>query len=181
MVFRRTLCWLPLWGGLALLAGLAFPTVSQAQKHPKSPPPAPKHGHAASPTGATLHFEEAEMLRKAFILLAGANHNYNGHRGWAMNALKAGCQILDDGVLKHGSASQKAATKRENAVAGRAEIAARRTPAVHEPQAVSDAQLRMAGELLAQVRPMLVTHKQKRVLGHVDTAIKEITLALKVR
>jgi hypothetical protein len=59
--------------------------------------------------------------------------------------------------------------------------AAKAAKPVHEPQPASDAALRGAAGTLMEVRKILAEHKQPKVLGHVDTAIKEISIALKIR
>ena len=128
-----------------------------------------------------MKFEQAALLRKAFILLAEGNHDYNGHRVKAMHAVKAAARILDDSVLKHGTAQQKAATLKEKTAVAAAEETAKRIPVLHERQPASDAQLRKAATLLTETRASLARHKQHKVLAHVDTALKEINMALQVR
>jgi hypothetical protein len=187
MVPRRRLLSLPALSVLVLLVALALPAASQAQNKPKPPPPKhrtaphPHHGKVPHPAHAMLQFQEAAALRKAFVALAGANHDYDGHRWKAMHAVKAALFDLDEFVLKHGGAKLKAATWQGRAAVAKAEMAARWAPNVHEPQAASDAQLAQAAQLLAHVRPTLVANKQHHVLGHVDKAIREIMDALKVR
>jgi hypothetical protein len=203
MISCRRLQSLPPLSVLALLAALALPAASQAKNKPKPPPPQhgtppqphhgtpphphhgeaphPHHRKAPHPAQCRLHLQEAAALRKAFVALAGANHNYDGHRWKAMLAVKAALPHLDELVLKHGAAGQKAATSQGRAAVAQAEEAARRAATVHEPQSASDAQLRLAAYLLQQVRRTLVANKQQNVLGHVDAAIREIVEALKVR
>jgi hypothetical protein len=176
---RRKLVWWPLLSVAALVVSLAFPVLSQADNKPK--PPAPKKGQANPAASTTLRFEQAQALRKAFIALAGANHDYNGHRVKAMRAVLDAVHLLDDHVMKHGTAQQQAATKKENAAVAQAEAAAKLAPMLREPQPASDLQLRQAGKLLVEVQASLAEHKQKPALGHVDTAIKEIGIALNVR
>lgn len=208
MVTRRKLVWWPLFSVAALAVSLTCTAVSQAGKKPKPPPKkAP-----ANPGAATLQFNEAQALRKAFIVLAGGNHDYAGHRVKAMASVKNALNILDGHVMTHGTKAQQTATKKEQAVAAAAEAAGNRTPGVHhhtsvhvhttvfsngttvsdktvshdasvphKPQRLSDVQLRQAGELLVQMRSTLVAKKQKRILAHVDSAIQEIGIALKIQ
>jgi hypothetical protein len=175
VVGRKLLSYL--LGVSALLAGLAFPVESRAAGKPK--PPAAKHGPAKS--AVEMRFEEAQALREAFILLAGANHDYNGHRVHAMGAVKAAIKILDDAVEAQGSAKLKAAAAAGRAATARAEKAAHQARIVHEAQRASDLQLLKAGEMLAQVRDVLARNKQKKVLNHVDSAIHQVTMGLKTR
>ncbi len=198
----------PLFTAAALAMSLTLAAVSQAGKKPK---PAPQKA-PANPAAATLQFEEAQALREAFIMLAGGNHDYAGHRVKAMASLKHALGILDGHIMTHGTKAQKAATKKEQAVAAAAEAAGNRTPGLHthsavhvhtrvysngattvdateshtasvphKPQRLSDVQLGRAGELLVKVRATLVAKKQKRVLAHVDSAIREIGIALKIQ
>ena len=70
---------------------------------------------------------------------------------------------------------------KEKAAVAAAEETAKRIPVLHERQPASDAQLRKAATLLAETRASLIRYKQHKVLAHVDTALKEIDLALKIR
>ncbi len=166
-----------LLGVPALLAGLGLPVESCAAGKPK--PPAVKHGPAKS--AVEMRFEEAQALREAFIVLAGANHDYNGHRVHAMGAVKAAIKILDGAIEAQGSAKLKAAAAAGRAATIRAEKVAHHTRMVHEAQRASDLQLLKAGEMLAQVRMVLARNNQKKVLNHVDNAIREVKMGLKTR
>ena len=177
MILRRT--WLLPLGVPALLAGLTFPAASQAGPKPK-PAPAPKPAMAGPAAAAQASFVQAQALRQAYLALAGANHDYNGHRVKAMRAVKDAVKILDDGVMKDGAAPLKAATRNGKAAVAAADKAAKATPMVHEAQPASDAALRQAGQVLLQVRPTLVANKQHNVLKHVDRAIKQINTALAI-
>jgi hypothetical protein len=184
MVSRRKLLSLPLLGVLAMLVGLALPAESQAQDKPKPPPPPKRPQNKPKPPPAVpgaLQFQEANALRTAFIKLAAGNHDYNGHRWKAMHAVKAALVPLDNFVLKHGAAGLKVQTRDGQTAVASAEAAAKKAPTVREPQPASDALLGQAGKLLLQIRPTLVANKQPIVLKHVDTAIQEIKVALKVR
>ncbi len=172
---RKLSSWL--LGLPALLVGLVVAVEGRAAGKPK-PPPA-KHGPAKS--AVQMHFEEAQALREAFVILAGANHDYNGHRVNAMGAVKAALKILDDAIEAKGSAKMKTAAAAGRAATARAEQAANRTRMVHEAQRDSDAQLLKAGDMLAQVRAAAAQNHHKRVLNHVDNAIREVKMGLKTR
>jgi hypothetical protein len=148
---------------------------AQGKAKAKAQPPVDKAAEAE------LKFKEAEVLRQAYVVLAGANHDYNGHRWKAMGQIQSAVKTLDQAVAKNGSAKSKAASAYEDAVAAAAKNANKVTSTIHESQAISDAQLRKAAEALAELRPLLVQNKQKNVLGNVDNAIKEIGIALKIR
>jgi hypothetical protein len=162
----------------ALICSIA-PGMSQAQK--KAPAKPAGKTAAEKAAEADVKFKEADALRQAYIALAGANHDYNGHRAKAMNHLQSAVKLLDQAVAKNGSAKAKGASAYEDAVTAAAKRAANGTQTIHEQQAVSDAQLNKAAQMLATVRPAVVQLKQKNVLGHVDNAIKEIGIALKIR
>lgn len=130
---------------------------------------------------ADVKFKEAEALREAYVVLAAANHDYDGHRVKAMGHIRSAVKILDQGVAKNGSAKTKALSAYEDAVAASAKNATKKAPAVHEQQAVSDAQLKKVAVTLAELRPTVVQLKQKNVLVHIDDATKELAIALKIR
>jgi hypothetical protein len=195
MILRHKV--LPLLGVSALLTGLTFPAGSQANPKPKPPPasargkpkpaPAPPKANPKPPpapdpavVAAQVRLEQAQALRQAFLALAGANHNYLGHRVKAMGHLKGALAILDGHVLRHGTAAQKAATRRGMAAVAVAEKAAATAPMVHMPQRASDAALLQAGQGLLQVRPSLELNKQHDVRARVNRAIHHINVAPKM-
>jgi hypothetical protein len=128
-----------------------------------------------------VKLSEAEVLRQAYVALAAANHDYNGHRAKAMNRVQAAIRMLDASVMKKGTLAQKVVTVKEDAAAGQARAAARVNKQVHENQVSSDAQLRLAAEKLQSVRPILAQTTRPRALAHVDAALKEIGIALAIR
>jgi hypothetical protein len=109
--------------------------------------------HPAASSGAIA--AEADLLRQAYGILASGDHDYKGHRVKAMKATEAAAKKL--GVNLHGDGKG------------------------HEPQALSDAQLRNAQSLLQQLRSSVSGRGQKKVVKHVDHAIKEISIALSIR
>jgi hypothetical protein len=179
MTLPRQLAETSLLSVLTLVVGLTVPAASQADNKQKPPPGA--KGGPAKPAAKVSPFQEAQVLRQAYIVLAGANHDYNGHRVKAMQDVKAALHILDEHVMKHGSAADKAATKQGNTEVAQADAAAKRTPLFHEPQPVSDRAMRQGNALLVEVQGILARQNQKRVLAHVDAALKQVAVALKVR
>jgi hypothetical protein len=129
---------------------------------------------------AVVQFHQADTLRKAFLELAGAKHDYDGHRVKAMYAVKAALGPLDEHVLKHGTPEMKLKTKEGQAAVAAAEKADRDTPKIKERQQVSDNLLLRARMRLLEVRPHLGRTKQNNVLPHMDTAVREIHVALKI-
>src|SRR5262249_52532568 len=78
--------------------------------------------------------QQADALKKAYILLAGADHDYDGHRAKAMHSVHTAYKELDRIINKVGTAQQKTASQQEDALAAAARLAAKQTPAVHENQ-----------------------------------------------
>jgi colicin import membrane protein len=129
-----------------------------------------------------LHFEEAEALRSAYLLLLQANADYAGQKAKAMKEVEKAVKSLDEHVVKHGTDAQKAATKKAEADLAKAVAAveaAKAAGAAAETQQASDLQVGQAGELLTGIHAVLEKNKQKAVLKHVEHAIKEINTALK--
>jgi hypothetical protein len=93
----------------------------------------------------------ASLLRQAYVTLSMADHDYKGHRVEAMKQIEAAAKVLRMDIRGDGRA--------------------------HEKQGVSDEQLRIARGLLEQARPGL----EGRALKHIDRAINQINIALKIR
>ena len=166
----------------AVLVSLSLTAGLPAQNPSPSPRvPNPAKSKPLSAAAATLRFQEAQTLRQAYLVLAAGDHDYDGHRVKAMEAVKASLNILDRAVLKHGTSQQQSATTQGQAAVANALTTAKQTPKVHENQTQSDKLLQQAAQLLGQVRTTLVQHKQQHVLTHLDTAAGEITTALKIR
>ncbi len=98
---------------------------------------------------------EVAYLQQVYSTLAVADHDYKGHRVKAMKAIEAACKLLGGDI--HGDGKG------------------------HEKQALSDAQLREALGMLQQARGIVASRGQKKVLAHIDTAIKELSIALTIR
>jgi hypothetical protein len=91
-----------------------------------------------------------QLLRQAYFTLSVANQNYNGHRYEAMREIETAANYLKFDLRGDGRGL--------------------------EHQRVSDEQLRSARSLLEQARVEL----DKKPRKHIEKAIKEIDLALKV-
>ena len=113
--------------------------------------------------------------------MAGANHDYGGHRVKAMHAVHGAYGILDKEINKVGTPQQKAASKQGDALAEAAREAAKKTPVVHENQGASDVQMAQASEILAQLRAVFHQAQRKHLLEHVNRALDEIQRAFEYR
>src|SRR6516162_6476801 len=94
------------WRGLlflchvGLLVSLIITNASAADKQkpmPKSKP-VQKAAKPAARLTEQVKLEEAEVLGKAYVLLASGNHDYDGHRVKAMGHVKAAFTALTDSV-----------------------------------------------------------------------------------
>jgi len=135
---------------------------------------APKHDTAA----AAIKGNEADVLTSAYILLASANHDYDGHRVKAMKKIEDAVNILDANLLKNGTVAQKTkAIQDANAISQ-----AKSTDGdTNELQAISDHQLLMASTMVQRVGSNLNPSTQKSVLNLLQNANNEIGIALKIR
>jgi hypothetical protein len=98
---------------------------------------------------------EAQMLRDAYRILATGDHDYDGHRVRAMHAVEAAGKLLGmdlDGDLKDRT-----------------------------PQALSDDKMREAEGLINKVLGNAEVKDQKRIVKHLDEAVKQIHTALKIK
>ena len=105
-------------------------------------------------TGHTVQAQAAspaKLLREAYVTLAKADHDYKGHRVEAMKQIEAAAKLLATDLRGDGKG--------------------------HEKQGVSDEQLRAARGILEQARGAL----KGKPLKHVDRAIHQINVALKIR
>ena len=91
------------------------------------------------------------LLRQAYATLAVADHDYNGHRVEAMHQIEAAAKSLNLEIRGDGKG--------------------------HEHQGVSDEQLRLAKGMLEQARASL----RGKALKHIDHAIRQINIALRIR
>lgn len=178
MVYRPRHVLLSLFVTSTVAAGLTLPLAGAAQNKPV---PTPAGAKAKPRPGDPVRFQEAQALRSAFMSLASANHDYDGHRWKAMMAAKESFHVLHEAIRKGGTPQQKAGTEALRAEIAAAEAAARQRGPVHEAQGASDAAMRQAGETLAQIRASMAQHKHQTAMGHVDRALHQIRIALNIR
>ena len=174
----RTLTWRKLAG-----AALAFGFVAVAVPLATANPPVAPHPHAAkgntiggpnhkgAPANAANTNAVLATLHHAHSLLAAANHDYDGHRAKAAESISHAMHELG---WHHHQGHSTALALAHNIAFGFGGAAK-----VHEPQAQSDAQLKQAGQLLVGLQGHVPnTHK---AAAHVQHAINEINIALKIR
>jgi hypothetical protein len=138
---------------------------------------APKHDTAA----AALKAQQANVLVSAYVLLASANHDYQGHRVKAMTKIEHASNILQADMLKQASVQDKIKAIQDANTEAQAKNLNKQDPAITEPQAASDAQLLLAGAMLQAVSNYVDDTKQKTLKTHLKDAHAEITSALTVR
>jgi hypothetical protein len=119
--------------------------------------------------GGTLPYAQVVLeLNQTRALLQQANHDYDGFRAKAVGQVTKAIHALVQGrphkTVHHAHPSQ---------------------PAVHEPQAKSDAQLRQAMQQLQVVLNQLGTRNGDPQAGaamtHVQAALADLNQALKIR
>jgi len=98
---------------------------------------------------------EADMLHRAYRILATGDHDYKGHRVKAMNQVKKAADML--GLDLSGDDKD------------------------HQKQILSDDKLREARDLLTHVLDNSDVKGQKKISKHVQSAIDEIDTALSIR
>jgi hypothetical protein len=125
---------------LARPAGFAATPTQQSPGHKQASPAAPG---------------EVQTLQQAYSLLAGADHDYQGHRMRAMHAIKGACRLLGGQAQGEGAGN--------------------------EPQGTSDGQLKQAQGLLQNVLATATAANQTRVVHHIDKAIEELGVALSIK
>jgi hypothetical protein len=159
---------------------LATPAPAQSSKSAKKEANQAKKAQAKV-VEQEMNLREGALLKEAYIYLAMANHNYDGHRAKAMNHVQEAAKILDAKILKNGTDGQKVLALQQDVKAYEAKFLAKLSPKEREPQALSDAQMAQGLRLLHEVKPILVKRKQTRVLNQVDTAIAEVAKGLASR
>lgn len=161
------ICSVGLW---ALLVGLTAPAIADGQK--------PHHQGNPKDTQGGLIGD----LRSAHRLLAEANHDYEGHRAQAAKEVhQAIKELKGEHHGKKGDHSKPCDhAKQCKHPSSDKESKHGKEAAVHEPQAISDAQLRQAESLLQKVQAELNTRSPKAATK-VKEAIAQIETALKIR
>jgi hypothetical protein len=137
---------------LALICGFLFPSAYSAGTQVK---PAQKRASLQHPHRVERGGAEADLLRKAYIALSRADHDYDGHRLKAMGQTSEAARILGETLAGDGHD--------------------------REAQMTSDAELREANAFLQSARSMAASHKRPRVVEHINAAIRQISIALKIR
>jgi ABC-type sugar transport system substrate-binding protein len=140
----------------ALIAALASATALRAATVQTTPLfNAPTASANPLQTVAFRDSAEANLLRDAYHILATGDHDYKGHRAKAMHSVEAAGKLL--GVDLVGDLKD------------------------HSPQALSDARLREAQDLIGRVLNSAEVRGQKRVVKHLNAAVSQINSALRVR
>jgi hypothetical protein len=152
--------------------------LAHVQKAIKEIDAAPKHDVA----DATMRGREANVLTSAYILLASANHDYDGHRVKAMKKIEQASNHLEMDILKKDAVQQKIKALQDANAEAVAKIKNNQNPTISEPQVISDAQLLLADAVIQRVAFYLSDGKQhKTVLNHIRDADAEIGIALSIR
>ena len=128
-----------------------------------------------------LKGREADVLTGAYVLLAAANHDYDGHRPRAMRHVEVACNILEADLLTRGSVQKQINALKDANAKTLVKYASQTDAAVHETQALSDAQLLLADVLIQRVAFFLNPTRQRHVLSRLADADREIGLALLIR
>src|SRR5271156_3297555 len=115
---------------------------------------APMLGQSPSAVDAPNHAREIDILREAYETLHKSDHAYKGHRHEAMKQIEKACDLLGVNIRGNGKG--------------------------HEPQPVSDEQLRDAQYKVQAVRNH-IGNTEPEVAGHLDAAAKQIGIALTVK
>jgi hypothetical protein len=169
----------------ALLAQLAEVMTANKQKSPlkhvekaiKELAAVPKHAAA----DLALKTQQANVLASAYVLLASANHDYEGHRGKAMTKVEQAANLLQADLLKQAPIQDKIKAIQDANAEAQAKIVNKQDPAITETQAVSDAQLLVADAMLQAIAPYLDDTKHKNLKAHLRDAHAEIATALAIR
>lgn len=98
---------------------------------------------------------DVQTLTQAYSTLASADHDYKGHRIKAMHAIRQAARLMGQKIAGDGKAK--------------------------EQQTLSDNQLRGVQTMLQKVRGSVGGHNSQRVVGHINTAIHELSIALSIK
>jgi len=97
---------------------------------------------------------EADMMHRAYRILAFGDHDYKGHRVAAMKQVKAAADLL--GLDLSGDDRNR------------------------QPQVLSDDKMREARDLLTHVLNAAEVKGQPRISKHINAAIRQIDIALEI-
>src|SRR5437763_11010968 len=103
---------------VALLALVLFVGAGQSGQQPSEQTKQKGKQKGKATTEAKL--KESEVLKEAYVLMAGANHDYAGHRHKAMRQVHDAITILDKSILKDGTNGEKVVALEEELAAARA-------------------------------------------------------------
>jgi hypothetical protein len=148
----------------ALVGPLALAMIALATHLAAAQSKKPKASKPATPYGAQI-----SAVHEVRTVLEHANHDYKGHRAKAVGELNHAIHHLYDGYARPaGKQGHHPRTK---------------VPAVHELQALSDAQLQQAAAAIVKVGQSLGGAKgigPGKAVGHLNNAVKELKIALSV-
>ena len=154
---------------------LTLATPGQARSNKPRPPARP-------PLPPAVILQEREYLQVAFVLLAAANGNYDGHRVKAMKLVDDVIQGLGARIDRTAPAPAILKKHTDDALASYYKHLRKAMPKKHEPQIVSNAQVFLARQMLLNLDAALAASKrQPRVRGHLESAIKHLSAALSIR
>jgi hypothetical protein len=141
---------------LTVAASIAFAACAQAgvtAVEPAPNAPAPKVEKKAEKKAEKLAAKTGpvDLLRRAYITLAEADHDYDGHRIEAMRKIEEAGKEIGERLSGDGHD--------------------------HEKQGISDEHLREARNLLNEAKGAL----KGKALKHIDAAEHQIAIALKIR
>jgi hypothetical protein len=153
----------------ALSLGLVLTSNATAGNPPAKTPP-----NKTSNTGNTgqVAAEYLTALHQAKTLLDTAIHDYDGHRAKAVGEIKHAIHLL---TPKTAAKTTPAVVQEEKAA-----TTAPTTPTPGETQAQSDKQLKEALQILSEIGGQFPKNHPKAA-GHVETAIEELNIALKIK
>jgi hypothetical protein len=126
-----------------------------------------------------VKLDELGSLKSALTLLEGANHDYKGHRAKAVHAIHAAIHEIEHHGQKHVPTPPAVAAAKAAAKASTPKLGS--VPPVHENQVASDTQLVAAEQLLSKVfAELTATGKHPKAIAHVQLAVQELQIALKI-
>ncbi len=135
----------------------------------------------ATSTMDAIRGKEADILTAAYALLAGANHDYNGHRAAAMSQVESAINILDNHLVARGSYQQKVQAMKRQITEGVTRELASQQGVLHEDQTLSDAQMMMGGAMIQRVALVMAQRNQTYPLLYLTDGLTEIAIALTIR
>lgn len=161
--------------GLGLSVTVFLGAVNLASSASAQAVAAPVAGSTAAPTTSAKH-AALENLRKAHRLLATADRDYDGHRARAAEEVHKAIRALEGKHRKKAPGTAPVPVPAPITV----KPAKPKSPAAHEPQATSDAQLQAALQLL-QASTTEINARHPRAASNVAAAIRELNMALKIK